>query len=580
MGIYRTHTCGELRKGNVGEKVILSGWVRRVRDLGGLLFMDLRDRYGQVQVVFEPGTEAFEVTKKIGLQYVVRVEGKVRERPGDMINPKLPTGEIEVLAESIEILNTSPPTPFVIEDGIKIQEETRLRYRFLDLRRPEMQRNIILRHRMTFSARKFLDSKGFLEIETPYLAKSTPEGARDFLVPSRIYPGRFYALPQSPQLYKQVLMSSGFDRYFQIVRCFRDEDLRADRQPEFTQIDIEMSFIDEEDIISLTEELMVTMFKEGAGIEVESPFIRLSYKEALLNYGTDKPDLRYNLKLVTVTEDFKNTGHSILKRVIEEGGEVITLPLPLDLTRREIGKLEEEVRKEGAPGILWFKRKEGSLSGPLSKFIPQEFLKNFGGEYITFILIAEKSPRVYELGGFLINRIIEEGHLEPETKWKFVWVTDFPLFVWNEEEKRIEPSHHMFTMPKEGGIEDIEQNPLSLIGKQYDLVLNGVEIASGSIRVHRRDLQEKIMEIIGLSHGEIRERFGFLLEALDYGAPPHGGIAIGLDRLIAMAAGRSSIRDVIAFPKTTKAQALYEGSPSEVGEDQLKELHIKIEREY
>lgn len=568
----RTHNCGELRKKDVGKKVILCGWVRRLRDLGGLVFLDLRDIYGQTQVVFEPGTSIFDKAKKLGLQFVVKIKGMVRPRPEHMINPNLPTGEIEVVAEALEVLNTSPPTPFVIEDNIKIQEETRLRYRFLDLRRPEMQKNIVMRHRMTFKAREYLNSLGFLEIETPYLAKSTPEGARDFLVPSRMYPGKFYALPQSPQLYKQVLMSSGMDKYFQVVRCFRDEDLRADRQPEFTQIDIEMSFVEMEDIFEMTEGLMKAMLKE-AGIEVTPPFDRLPYSDAIRKYGTDKPDTRYSLEIVTLTDLFKGTENRIIRESIQKGGEVVALSLETDLSRKELENIEEEAKKSGSPGIMWFKKKNGEVTGPLKKFISTTILEHLSGT--TNIILVGKFPDVYKWAGSLRTKLIEDGKLKAEKEWAFLWVIDFPLFELNEE-GRLEPAHHMFTMPKEEHIELLDKDPLKVIGKQYDLVLNGVEIASGSIRVHRRDLQEKIMALIGLTKEEMEKKFGFLLEALEFGAPPHGGIAVGLDRLIAMALGRKTIRDVIAFPKTTKAQALYEGSPSEVTDEQLEELHIRI----
>ncbi len=576
---YRTHTCGDLRAEHVGSQVILSGWVRRARDLGGLLFVDLRDRYGQTQVVFEPGTDVFEKAKDLGQQDVIQVKGTVRKRPDDQINVNLPTGEIEVLAESLAILNESKTPAFPIENEINVSEEVRLRWRFLDLRRPEMQRNLILRHRAAQATRNYLSAAGLIEIETPFLTKSTPEGARDFLVPSRIYPGKFYALPQSPQLYKQVLMSSGFDGYFQIARCFRDEDLRADRQPEFTQIDLEMSFVDVDDVLDLTEGLMVYIFREVLGIEIERPFPRMTYSEAMDRYGIDKPDTRYGMELSDLTDLFRDTDFRVIRSVIEEGGRVIGFTVDRELSRREIDDLTQKARELGAGGLLWLSTKGDDLRGPLAKFIDRERgLNILGGQGKTSLLLAGKREKVLEIGGALRIEVAKRFGLIPEGKWNFLWVLDFPLFVWNEDENRIEPAHHMFSMPKDEFLESLESEPLKVVGKIYDLVLNGVELGSGSIRVHRRDIQEKIMEIAGIPEEERQKRFGFLLEALEYGTPPHGGIALGFDRIVAMMAGRESIRDVIAFPKTTKGQALYEGAPSDVSEDQLKELHLRIEK--
>ncbi len=577
---YRTHTCGELNAEAVGQKVTLVGWVRRVRDLGGLLFVDLRDRFGITQIVFEPGTSVFEKAKKLGQQDVIQVSGTVRKRPEKDINPQLPTGEIEVLAESLRVLNRSKTPAFPIEDNINVSEEVRLRWRFLDLRRPEMQRNLILRHVIAQAARNYLTKEGLIEIETPYLTKSTPEGARDFLVPSRMYPGKFYALPQSPQLYKQVLMSSGFDGYFQLAKCFRDEDLRADRQPEFTQIDIELAFADVEDVISLTEGLMACIFKEALGIDIERPFPRMTYQEAMEQYGTDKPDTRFEMKLKDLTEHFRNTEFRILKSVIDKGGSVIGIEVPKDLSRKDIDSLTDYVKELGAQGLLWLKERNGELKGPLAKFLTLETAKEIIDSVdSTLLMLAGKKPEVLKYAGALRLEAAKRYGLIPKGKWNFLWVLDFPLFVWNEEENRIEPAHHMFSMPKDEFIDKVETDPLSVIGKIYDLVLNGVELGSGSIRVHIRELQEKIMDIAGIPKEERGERFGFLLEALEYGAPPHGGIALGFDRLVAMIAGRESIRDVIAFPKTTKAQALFEGAPSDVSEEQLRELHLKISKD-
>ena len=570
--MLRTHTCGELRKNNVGEVVTLAGWVRRVRDLGGLIFIDLRDRYGVIQVVVEPQNEdAFSVAKKLNSQDVVQVTGVVRARPDEMVNPELETGEIEVLVDRITVLNESKTPPFPVEDDIKASEETRLRWRFLDLRRPVMQKNIILKHRFMQSVRNFLTSEGFIEIETPFLTKSTPEGARDFIVPSRIYPGKFYALPQSPQLYKQILMVSGFDRYFQIVRCFRDEDLRADRQPEFTQIDLEMSFVDVDDVLSLVERMMHHVLYEVMGIEIDIPFPRLSYQEAMKKYGIDKPDLRFGMELEDLTEKFSDTDFRVLRNVIDDGGKVVGIRVPVSISRKQIEELTEFVRELGAGGLLWFKFENGKVSGQLSKYV--SFSPEGKG---TYLIVASKEPDVYKIAGQLRLEVARKFELIDRSLLKFLWIVDFPLYEVNEETGELEPAHHMFTHPTEDTIHYLDTDPLKVIAKQYDLVLNGVELASGSIRVHNRMLQEKIMEKIGFTKERMESRFGFLLEALEYGAPPHGGIAVGFDRFVAIFAGRESIRDVIPFPKTTKAQALFEGAPSSVDEEQLKELHIMI----
>ncbi len=573
--MLRTHTCGELRKNNVGENVTLAGWVRRVRDLGGLVFIDLRDRYGVTQAVVEPqNEEAFKVAKKLNSQDVVQIIGTVRERPSDMVNPDLATGEIEVLIKDIRVLNESRIPPFPVEDETNTSEETRLRWRFLDLRRPIMQKNIILKHKFMQSVRNFLSQGGFIEIETPFLTKSTPEGARDFIVPSRIYPGKFYALPQSPQLYKQILMVSGFDRYFQIVRCFRDEDLRADRQPEFTQIDLEMSFVDVDDVLSLVERLIKSVLKEVMGINIQIPFERLSYHEAIRRFGTDKPDLRFGMELEDLTEEFIETEFRVLKSVIDKGGKVVGIKVPLNLSRKQIEELTEFARSQGAGGLLWFKFENGKTSGQLSKYV--NFTPEGSG---TYLIIADKDPTAFKIAGLLRLEVAKRFELIDENQLKFLWIVDFPLYEISEDTGELEPAHHMFTHPKEDTLQFLDTDPLKVIAKQYDLVLNGVELASGSIRVHRRELQEKIMDKIGFTRERMESRFGFLLEALQYGAPPHGGIAIGFDRFVAIFAGRESIRDVIPFPKTTKAQALFEGAPSSVDEEQLRELHIQVIKE-
>ncbi len=577
--MLRTHTCGELRKKDVGSEVRLCGWVRRVRDIGGVIFIDLRDRYGRTQIVIEAGSPFFEQAKSLSSQDVICVTGIVRARPEDMVNPNMATGEVEVVASNIELLNQSRTPPFVIEDNINVQEETRLRYRFLDLRRPVMQKNLIMKHKAMQSVRNFLSSSGFVEIETPFLTKSTPEGARDFLVPSRLHRGKFYALPQSPQLYKQILMISGFDRYFQIVRCFRDEDLRADRQPEFTQIDLEMSFVSQEDVIELTEKMMQAMFRDVLGVEIDVPFMRMDYFEAMRRFGIDKPDLRYGIELLDLTEYFHGTQHRVVASALERGDRVIALPVGRDLSRKEIENLTDFVKAEGAGGLIWFKFKGGSVSGQLGKFVPDRLIEGVApSDPTTFLILLGRDIEVHGIAGKLRVEVARRLELTRDlsTDWKFLWVVDFPLFEWNPDEGRLEPAHHMFTAPHEEDIDKLDTDPLSVRAVHYDLVLNGVELGSGSIRIHDRELQEKIMQIVGFSMEDARARFGFLLEALEYGAPPHGGIALGFDRIVAMMAGVNSIRDVIAFPKTTAAQALFEGAPDRVSEDQLKELHIKV----
>ncbi|MEO0144741.1 MAG: aspartate--tRNA ligase [candidate division WOR-3 bacterium] len=561
--MLRTHTCGELNKSFVGKEVILCGWVRRIREIGSITFIDLRDRYGRVQIVIEDKNLIKNVD--IGLEYVIRVKGIVRKRPEKDINPEHPTGEIEVLAHYIELLNTSKPLPFLPEDNIQVNEETRLKYRFIDLRRPIMQKNFIIRHKTALIVRNFLSENGFLEIETPFLTKSTPEGARDFIVPSRLNPKKFYALPQSPQLYKQTLMISGFDRYFQIVRCFRDEDLRADRQPEFTQIDIEMSFVDVEDVLNITEKLIWKIFKEILNIELETPFLKLSYKDAIINYGSDKPDLRSSIKLMDLTEFIE--GFNIFDKIKQNNGKIIALPIPLDLSRKEIDEIKNILGE-----FVFFKKFNNQISGQIAKYIKNYENLSDG----TYIVVAGYGLKPYKILGSLRNEIIKKYKLF-ERDWAILWVLDFPLFEWNEEEKRIEPSHHIFTSIHNEDLEKLEElerrlknkEDYSILieqirGKQYDLVINGNEIGSGSIRVHNRALQEKFMKIIGLSDEEINRKFGFFLNILEYGAPPHGGIALGFDRIIALLTNNESIREVIAFPKTTSGQALFEDAPSEV----------------
>ncbi len=575
--MHRTHTCGDIDVSLVNSKVLVSGWVVSIREMGKVNFIILRDRYGEVQVVFENKKPDFS------LGYVVKVEGTVKKRPPEGVNPRMKSGEVEIYAESWEILNKSRPLPFLPEDDIDVFEETRLKHRIVDLRRPKMQRNFILRHEIILFIRNYMSSLGFLELETPILTKSTPEGARDFIVPSRIHKGKFYALPQSPQLYKQILMAAGFDKYFQIARCFRDEDLRADRQPEFTQLDVEMSFVsDIEDILKTIEPLIIEIFNRFANANLSSPLPRLSYLECMDMYGSDKPDLRYSIRFLDWTERFKGRGINIVDRVLENGGKVKVLRVPVKLSRGQIDKLLDDYK------FMFARIENGKPSGNLAKFLNEEEIRENEGN--TIFLFAGKGLNFLETLGDFRDRICKE-FLKPEREWSALWVKDFPLFQWNEEEKRIEPAHHIFTSPyeedmiyikrlKESLVEQDEEGlkeiSLKIRGKQYDLVINGVELGSGSIRVHNPELQKELLRIIGLSDEQIQERFGFLINSLEMGAPPHGGIALGIDRIVAMCAGENSIREVILFPKSTSGMALFENAPSEVDKSQLDELGICI----
>ncbi|HVC10747.1 MAG TPA: aspartate--tRNA ligase [Burkholderiales bacterium] len=583
----RTHYCGELSAALIDRTVTLCGWAHRRRDHGGVIFIDLRDREGLAQVVCDPDRpDAFQVADRVRGEYVLRVTGKVRRRPEGTTNPNLRSGEVEVLAHEVEVLNPSVTPPFQLDDE-NLSETTRLTYRVLDLRREPMQRNLRLRYRVAMALRSFLDEHGFIDIETPMLTRSTPEGARDYLVPSRVHPGEFYALPQSPQLFKQLLMVAGFDRYYQIVRCFRDEDLRADRQPEFTQVDIETSFLDERAIQQLTEGMIRSVFAEVLGEELPDPFPRLSYVEAMSRFGSDKPDLRVPLELTELTDLMKTVEFKVFRAAAElPGGRVAALRVPkADLTRKEIDDYTQFAAIYGAKGLAYIKVNDRSklpegLQSPIVKFLSNEtlaaILERAGAEDGDLIFFgADRAKIVNDALGALRVRI---GHDKGYALagWQPLWVVDFPMFEWDEDEKRWGAMHHPFTAPKDSHEDLLQSDPGRALSKGYDMVLNGSEIGGGSIRIHRADVQAKVFRALGISDAEARAKFGFLLDNLQYGAPPHGGIAFGLDRLVAMMAGAESIRDVIAFPKTQRAQCLLTQAPSPVDEKQLRELGLRL----
>ncbi len=583
----RTHSCGELNKGNIEENVTLMGWVNSRRDHGGLIFIDLRDREGKTQIVFDPkvSKEAHHLAHNIRNEFVIAVKGEVSFRGKDAINPNMKTGEIEIRISEMQILSQSKQLPFSISEYSDVGEDARLKYRYLDLRRTEMKNNIILRHKVSLLIRNFLNKKGFLEIETPFLTKSTPEGARDYIVPSRVNPGKFFALPQSPQLFKQLLMISGFDKYFQIVRCFRDEDLRADRAPEFTQLDMEMSFIDRDILFNLIEELMATLFKEILSVEVKRPFPRLDYDDAMSHYGIDKPDLRYGMKIHNLNEFFKDTQFSPFSEVLAGNGKIGALKTeqPEKFSRKNIDDLDLFVKSLGLGGLISIRFKEGSeLQSSLKKYITEEtaalLKKEMQAQPGDLVFIAAGSTeKVNQVLGLLRIKIANTLKIIPKEQYKFLWVTNFPLFEYSQTEKRYTSVHHPFTAPVDEDIAMLESNPYQVRSKAYDLVLNGNEIGGGSIRIHRTELQQKIFNLLGIKAKEAEQKFGFLLEALQYGPPPHGGIAFGMDRIVMLLAGASSIRDAIAFPKTAKATCPLTGAPSEVSSEQLKELHIKLD---
>lgn len=581
----RTHMCGDLRSQHIGNKVVLMGWVQKRRDLGGVIFVDLRDRSGLVQIVFDKdiNERAFTLADKLRSEFVIAVNGIVKKRPQENINPKIKTGDIEVFAHDLLILNPSKTPPFSIEENLKVDEGIRLKYRYLDLRRPDMQRNIIIRSMATKAVRDFLYNRGFLEIETPMLTKSTPEGARDYLVPSRLNPGKFYALPQSPQLFKQILMVAGMERYFQIVRCFRDEDLRADRQPEFTQIDLEMSFVDIDDVIKLNEEMISYVFNQILGVEIKTPFPRLTYSEAIEKYGTDKPDTRFGLELVDVTDLVLKCEFKVFRTAAEKGGLVkgINAKGCGSFSRREIDSFVDLAKEFGAKGLAWVVVEDESIRSPIEKFFSQkemaDLIERMNGQPGDLLLFVADNPKVTN---FVLNQLRQKLALKlgliDAKKFNFVWIVEFPLLEYDEEERRYVAMHHPFTSPVEEDIPLMEEEPLKVRAKAYDLVLNGVELGGGSIRIHSEDLQEKMFNVLGFSKEKANEKFGFLLEAFKYGTPPHGGIAFGLDRIVMFLTGSENIRDVIAFPKTQNATCLMTQAPSEVEPKQLEELSIKI----
>ncbi|WLR44045.1 aspartate--tRNA ligase [Bacillus carboniphilus] len=586
----RTHYCGEVTEKFIGKQVVLKGWVQKRRDLGGLIFIDLRDRSGLVQVVFNPehSEEALSVAESIRTEFVLEIIGEVIPREEGTINPNLTTGKIEVKASKVQILNESKTPPFVVNDQKSdVSEDVRLKYRYLDLRNQSSFETLKMRHNITKSIRRFLDNHNFMDIETPILTKSTPEGARDYLVPSRVHEGEFYALPQSPQLFKQLLMVGGFDRYYQIARCFRDEDLRADRQPEFTQIDIEMSFMNQEQILSLMEKMMANLMKDTKGMELPLPLPRMTYDEAMSRYGSDKPDTRFEMELIDLNEEVKDSGFKVFTQAITNGGSVKAINVKGEASkysRKDLDNLTEFVKPYGAKGLAWLKKEEEELKGPIAKFFNSEYQEKLGsklqaevGDLLLFV--ADRNKVVADALGALRLKMAKDNGLIDQSKFNFLWIVDWPLLELDEEEGRYYAAHHPFTMPNEEDLNLFESNPEKMRASAYDLVLNGFELGGGSLRIYKKDIQEMMFEVLGFTKEEAYDQFGFLLEAFEYGTPPHGGIALGLDRLVMLLSNRTNLRDTIAFPKTASASCLLTEAPDGVSDEQLKELHIKLTSE-
>ncbi|HHW6721501.1 TPA: aspartate--tRNA ligase [Staphylococcus aureus] len=583
----RTTYCGLVTEAFLGQEITLKGWVNNRRDLGGLIFVDLRDREGIVQVVFNPAfsEEALKIAETVRSEYVVEVQGTVTKRDPETVNPKIKTGQVEVQVTNIKVINKSETPPFSInEENVNVDENIRLKYRYLDLRRQELAQTFKMRHQITLSIRQYLDDEGFFDIETPVLTKSTPEGARDYLVPSRVHDGEFYALPQSPQLFKQLLMISGFDKYYQIVKCFRDEDLRADRQPEFTQVDIEMSFVDQEDVMQMGEEMLKKVVKEVKGVEINGAFPRMTYKEAMRRYGSDKPDTRFEMELIDVSQLGRDMDFKVFKDTVENDGEIkaiVAKGAAEQYTRKDMDALTEFVNIYGAKGLAWVKVVEDGLTGPIGRFFETENVETLltltgaeAGDLVMFV--ADKPNVVAQSLGALRVKLAKELGLIDETKLNFLWVTDWPLLEYDEDAKRYVAAHHPFTSPKEADIAKLGTAPEEAEANAYDIVLNGYELGGGSIRIHDGELQEKMFEVLGFTKEQAQEQFGFLLDAFKYGAPPHGGIALGLDRLVMLLTNRTNLRDTIAFPKTASATCLLTNAPGEVSDKQLEELSLRI----